>query len=167
VRLDAPDVQRQERRDAEGRTWVLELQPGVGGRYQFTLEGSLPVADAGGGVSMPEVTIDEAARSERWLAVAGPEVTAEEVEGLAAAADAAEALRPWPREAERVRRVGGAAWRIVAPEGGLRLVPRREAGGPDAVQVFLTEYEVAAVEIADGSTKRRTGCSTRRRRTRT
>ena len=34
--FDAADVaQRQERRDAEGRTWVLELQPGVGGRYQL------------------------------------------------------------------------------------------------------------------------------------
>lgn len=147
VRLEAPDaVLRSERRDAEGRTWTLELQPGVGARYQFSLEGSVPLAEASGGLPMPEVIVADAARSEHWLAVAGSELAAEELEGVEAIPDTVGALRLWPREAERVRRAGGSVWRVVAPEGGLLLVPKRQAGGDDAVQVFLTEYESAVVD---------------------
>jgi hypothetical protein len=53
-------------------------------------------------------------------------------------------LRDWPREADRVARLGGSAWQVVAPGWRLRLTaaPTRLAGGAPA-QVVLAEHEAA------------------------
>ena len=57
------------------------------------------------------------------MAVAGGALSVEAAMGLAPAARPAEALRPWPGVAERVRRTEGAVWRVRGPDWGLRLLP--------------------------------------------
>jgi hypothetical protein len=130
-------------RDAADHTWEVELHPGVAD-CRLTLTGSMALEDAAGGVPMPEVSMDGAATTERWLALAGTDLRAEDVRGLTAVTDVALARAAWPEEARRVQ--PGGAWRAAAGAWGLRMVPRtRAATAP--VQVFVTEQAVA---LADG-----------------
>jgi hypothetical protein len=101
----APEGARvRERRPAPGtRSWAVDVPPGVTGRVRLTLTGSLPLEEATAGLPMPDVSIAEAARPERWLAVAGGELLAQSGRGLGAVKDVAVALRPWPEEARRLQ----------------------------------------------------------------
>jgi hypothetical protein len=141
-------LRRRERRGGGERVWQLDLQPGVTGVYRVTLQGSIPL-DQAGAVPMPVVTVQEAVRPERWLALAGPDLNAEEVRGLEAVRDPGSVLSAaWAgREADRVRKAGGQAWKATpnAP-WHLRLRPRqRPSAGP--ARVLLAEQSVA---LADG-----------------
>jgi hypothetical protein len=147
VALDgAPEgAQVRERRPAPGdRGWTVDLPPGVTHPVRLILTGSLPLDEAAGGVPMPDVTVAEAARSERWLAVAGGELLAEDRRGLAEVEDVAAVLRAWPEEAKRLRAGQTAVWKVpAADDWDLRLQPRDPAAGP--ARVFLTE-QVARVQ---------------------
>jgi len=152
VQLDAADVarRREQRLGDAGRSWTLELQPGVNSRYQLTLTGSVPLG-VNPEVSMPDVRVDSAGvgpvKVERWLAVSGPELLAEGAVGLAALPPTSNDLQPWPRDAERLRRAGGLAWKVTGEDWRLRLRSRLEISRPAPVQVFLTEHAAA---VADG-----------------
>jgi hypothetical protein len=140
---------REHPREGGDRTWTVDLHPGVTGRCRLTLTGSLPLEEAAAGVPMPDVTVPGATRSERWLGVAGPELTAQEARGLAAVKNPANVLRPWPEAARRLRGGGSGVWKVAAADDdwGLRLLPRDRAGGPVPVQVFLTEL---TARVPDG-----------------
>jgi hypothetical protein len=152
VQLDAADVarRREQRLGGAGRSWVLELQPGVNRHYQLMLTGSVPLG-ANPEISMPDVRVDSAGagpvKLERWLAVSGPELQPEGAVGLAAVAPTSSELQPWPRDAERLRRAGGTAWKVTSDDWRLRLRSRLENIRPAPVQVFLTEHAAA---VADG-----------------
>jgi hypothetical protein len=152
VQLDAVDVarRREQRLGGAGRSWTLDLQPGVNRRYQLTLTGSVPLG-ANPEVSMPDVRVDtvgaDPVKLERWLAVSGPELLAEGAVGLVALAPTSNDLQPWPRDAERLRRAGGLAWKVTGDDWRLRLRSRLEISRPAPVQVFLTEHAAA---VADG-----------------
>jgi hypothetical protein len=96
-----------------------------------------------GGVPMPEVSVDGAAHTVRWLAVAGSDLRAEDVRGLASVKDLDPVRAAWPEEARRL--TPGGVWQPAGGPWGLRLVPRARAAAP--VQVFLTEQAAA---VADG-----------------
>jgi hypothetical protein len=148
--LRAPkEVRHRDRRRAPGdRTWVVDLEPGVRGRYSLQLTCGLPV-EAAAGVPMPDVSVAGAGPGERWLAVAGPDLAAEGAEGLAALRDPAAALTAagggpeWAKAAERLRRAGGSVWRAQGEGWKLRLLPRERPAGAAAVRVFLAEQTAA------------------------
>lgn len=148
ARLETPPgvVHHASRRDALTPAWILQLPSKLTGRIQFQLTGVLTL-DGSGEVVMPEVTVDEAATAERWLAAVGPGLRPEEQRGLAVAADATAALGRWPTAAERLRHGGGLAWKIVAADWRLRL-------GTDfpLVESRLAQllFEEQAVAVLDG-----------------
>jgi hypothetical protein len=146
---ETPEVARARIRTGDGgeRTWAVDFRPGVTGRCRLVLTGSLPLEDAAAGVPMPEVAVPGAARSERWLAVAGPGLTAQEPRGLAAVRDPAIVVRTWREAGPALRRPDGALWRVADDDWGLRLLPREQAAGPAPVRVFLTEQ---TARVADG-----------------
>ncbi|HXG11796.1 MAG TPA: hypothetical protein VNK04_18720 [Gemmataceae bacterium] len=150
VRLEAPEPAQgtPSLRGLSGdRIWTVSLPPGVTGRYRLTLTGSMPLEKAAAGVPVPDVTVPRASdRSERWLALGGHDLILEAPQGLVPATEPERELRPWPGEADRLRRKGGQVWRIEPGEWAPRLLPRpRPATAP--VQVFLTEQTAA---VADG-----------------
>jgi hypothetical protein len=150
VQLDADDVlrKRDQRIGSTGRSWALDLKPGVNRHYRLTLTGSVPLGSAGE-IHMPDVRVDAPGnvRVQRCLAVCGPELATEAIGGLQAAADGPDALRSWPRDAERLRRAGGSAWRVTSDDW--RMLLRLRSGGtrPTPVQLLLTEH---AASVADG-----------------
>jgi hypothetical protein len=152
VQIDAPDVarKREQRLGGGGRSWVLELQPGVTRRYQLALTGSVPFG-SNPEVLMPDVRVESpgagSVRLHRWLAVSGPELQAEGAAGLVPLVAGSDELQAWPRDAERLRRAGGLAWKISSDDWRLGLRSRVEAFRPAAVQVYLTEHAAA---VADG-----------------
>src|SRR5262249_13806574 len=80
VRIDGGRATRPLPPSAQGpaaRGWLVELPPGTRGTARLTVSGSVPVEDAAG-LRMPDVTIDEALRLERWLAVAGQELSGDD-----------------------------------------------------------------------------------------
>jgi hypothetical protein len=148
LQLEAPvAAERREHRSRPGdRTWTLRLQPGVTGRYRLTLRGSLPLEEASVGVPMPDVSVTGVERSERWLALASPDLAAEGARGLLALSNPGTTLSSWPREADRVRRTNGPAWKVIDPDWKLRLVPNEPAAEPVPVRVFLTEHHLSVID---------------------
>jgi hypothetical protein len=149
VRIDGGTTTHPLALAAQGpaaRGWLVELPPGNRGTARLTISGSVSVEVTGGSARMPDVAIDEALRQERWLAVAGQELSADDAFGLTAVPEAAVVLRPWPREAERLRRSGGSVWKVGAGDWGLRLRPRYRVAEVAGVQVFLAEYGAAVVD---------------------
>ncbi|MBL8797835.1 MAG: hypothetical protein JNM56_28315 [Planctomycetia bacterium] len=151
--LNSPDVARrlEQRQGPLGRSWVLDLKPGVNRRYQLTVTGKLPLG-AAPAVFLPDVRVETSGtgpiRLQRWLAVAGSELAAEDASELAPAADPAALLQPsWPGEAERLRKAGGQAWRVLGNDWRLRLRLRSAPPRTGTVKVFLTER---AAVVADG-----------------
>lgn len=140
-------AQVQERRRGAGeRGWLVELRPGVSGRCRFELSGSLPLEEAVGGISMPEVSLTEAARSERWLVVRSRELTAQDGRGVATIRNPAAVLRAWPEEARRVQGGKHTVWQVTADDWDLRLLPRSRDVVPAPIQVFLSEHRAAVVD---------------------
>ena len=142
VRLEAPATvhTRERRRAQDDRVWVLDQDPGVSGRLRVVLHGEQP-ADAAGATLMPDVTVPGAVRVERWAAVAGPELTAEAVEGLAPAE--APAGLDAPAAAERAVKGGGLVWKITSPDWRLNLSPVDAAAPAAPIEVFLTEHRAS------------------------
>jgi hypothetical protein len=134
------------RGSGEERTWTVALPPGVTGRYRLTLTGSMPLEKAAGGIALPDVSVPRSASLERWLMISGRELAVDAAQGLTPSADAERDLRPWPGEANRLRRAGGQVWHVEPGEWDRRLQLRPHAGG-SPVQVFLTEQ---AASVADG-----------------
>jgi hypothetical protein len=158
VRLVGPEVARVRERGREPgkRIWTVDLNPGFSGRCQLTLTGALPLEALAGGDRLPDVSVEESEteapgmrsrRSQRWVAVASPDLQAEGLQGLTAVKDVEAALRPWPGEAQRLRASAGRVWKVTAGAWDLVLVPRRRPSESAAVQLFLTEQ---AAGVADG-----------------
>src|SRR5262249_50389232 len=70
------------------RRYVLELQPGVHGTYRFSLIGSVPFGSAAE-LSPPSVQVaplnQESARGQQWIVLAGTNLVADEMAGVAPA----------------------------------------------------------------------------------
>jgi hypothetical protein len=146
LKLEAPGLEHQfePRREAAGETWTLVLPPGTTGHYRCRLVAKVPWRMERE-VQMPEVTVDGAATQDHWLELAGRELTAAGSRGLAPVRDVVFALRPWPAEAERIRRAGS-AWKEEAAEWQLLLAPQYPAAGSVPVRVFLLDQEDAVVD---------------------
>jgi hypothetical protein len=144
VTLDAPTGThpRELRRDAGARTWVLELPPQPGGRFQLRLTGDRPW-EPGEDLLMPEVSVQEPVPYEHWLALGGSELRAEEARGLTALPDAGPITRRWPAVADRVRRTAGTVWRVAADDWQLRV---RSASDAARVQLVLEEQSAAVLD---------------------
>lgn len=149
VTLEASHVvrRREQRRGAGGRSWVLDFKPGITGSYSLTLTGSMALG------ATPEILVPDArveapglgpVVQERWVAVAGPELTGEDASGLTSVTRL-NTLKEWQGEMERLRRAGGQAWRVAADDWRLRLRSRVHAPLTVPVQVFLTEHALAVV----------------------
>jgi hypothetical protein len=138
------DRQRVPGRESADQIWAVELHPGVRGTYRLTLSGSMPVEEATDGIPMPDVSVDEAAHVERWLAVAGTDLRAEQPQGLTAVSDVTQALAQWAEDARRVQ--AGGVWRAPGGDWSLRLVPQARAVATP-LEIMLTEHAAA---VADG-----------------
>jgi hypothetical protein len=152
VQLQAPQVaeRREQRRGPAGRSWALDLKPGVTDLYRLTLSGSLPLG-ATPELLMPDVRVEAPslapARVSRWLALAGPDLLADATSGLAVVSDLGQELQPWNGgEPDRLRRAGGTAWRVRTNDWQLRLRARDLSALMPFVQVFLTERTAAVVD---------------------
>ena len=130
------------------------------GRLRVVLYGEQPAGD-GGAATMPDVSVPEAARVERWAA-AGAGLTAEAGAGLAPAEGpaAAPAGADVPGEAGRLFKEAGPLWKITAPDWRLNLSLADAAAPAAPVEVYLAEHR-AAVGGGAGCTRRPTGCVTR------
>jgi hypothetical protein len=138
---------REHRATPGDRSWTVDLPAGFRDKVLLTLRGRLPLDEAAGGLPMPDVAVAESTRAERWLAVAGGELLAQDERGLTAVKDPAAALRPWPKEARRLRSEQPEVWRVTAADDwGLRLLPHDRAAGPAPVQVYLTEQVARVVD---------------------
>lgn len=148
LRLEAPRVaQRRDRHlNARDRSWTLQLQPGVTGTYAFSLSGSLPLENAPNGLAMPEITLSGIDQVDYWVALAGPELAGDGPAGLALQPNPATALAPWTGAAERLRRAGGMAWKVIASDWRLRLALRPRPVVNHPPQVFLVEQSAAVVD---------------------
>ncbi len=146
--LIEPRGAREPRRGGAERTWVVEPESGAGS-VRLTLTGVLrKPEEAGHRLPVPEVTVPGAAWLEQWVAVVGPDLTAEGPQRLQAVAPGTpawdEARRAWPAEAERLR--GAALWKADGDGWSLRLAPRPRPADAPAVRLFLTEVSAAVVD---------------------
>ncbi len=131
LQADRVALRRGPRRTPGDRSWLLDLQPGVTGRYRVTLRGSMPVEEAAVGVPLPDVSVSGVERAEYVLAVAGGELTSEARGSLVRLARPAQALAPWPGVAQRVERterteLAGTGAGVAAASAAAR--PRRGVG---------------------------------------
>jgi hypothetical protein len=90
------------------------------------------------------VSVQESIPQEHWLALAGPEVLAEEAYNLAALPDTGPLSPRWPAVADRVRRTGGAVWRVLGEGWRLRL--RSRTGEDRRVLLVLEEQDAAVLD---------------------
>jgi hypothetical protein len=141
--IDREASRRERRHGPRDRSWTATLRPGLRGRCRLTLSGSMPLEDAPPGMAAPTLTLPGVQRVESWVALAGPALKGEAT-GLEVA-DPARALASWPERAAQLSRSGGAAWKVVAPEGRLRLQSTERAAAP-AVEVYLQERSAAAAD---------------------
>ena len=146
VRLEAPDatLPPEERRGPNSLAWVIDLQSGVAGTRRLKLSGSL-LGAAGAELLMPDVSVHGATRLERWLAVAGKELRAEEVRGLTPVQDVHQALKSWPAQSERIQQAG-AAWKVEAADWHLRIVPHLRVMGGMPLRVYLSQQVASVVD---------------------
>jgi hypothetical protein len=148
VRLEAPTaIRRSEPRHAGGeQTWVIDLPAGA--TASLTLSGTMPLPAAG--VAAPEISVSSAAPSERWLAVGGSGLTADEPRHLVAIPATAHGLPELPAagraEAARLQADGGTLWKVQDAGWALRLLPRPRPAGEAPVRVALTERVSAVVD---------------------
>jgi hypothetical protein len=155
VALDAPGCRVAAQTPAAGtRSWSIEVPPRPVGRLELTLSYSrpLPAADE---MYFPELELLQGelrpARLEHIIALAGPELVAREAAGLRRVPDSAESatLQHWPRQADQLRRAGGAVWRVAGGDWRLALTAAPVRLQPTApVRVALADYESAPA--ADG-----------------
>jgi hypothetical protein len=146
VRLEAAGAEQRAEPDREHatRTWTLTLPPGVTDRYRCRLQGTMPLKP-GADFLMPDVSVAGPARQERWVAVAGRELRAEDPRGLQPVPEPTRTLAAWPAEAERVRRTGS-AWKVQTPDWHLHLVPGAAGSSAAPVRVVLAEQAAAVVD---------------------
>jgi hypothetical protein len=147
VHLEAPRLLRRRvyRPDASTRLWALELEPGVIGRYQVKVTGTVPLG-VSQEVVLPDITVDGVSVSERLVAVVGRDLSAEGGRGISRISEGGRGLESWPVAASRLRSQDGAVWRVGADDWKLRL---RLAGAPAAVQgvqVLLNEQTAAVLD---------------------
>jgi hypothetical protein len=146
-RLEAPATisRSQPRRDPLARTWTLKLPPATPEQIQCQLTGIL-AADSNAEMIMPEVSVDEAASSERWLAAVGQGLRPEEQRGLVPTADAASFQSRWPEAALRLRQRSGSIWRIDASDWKLRLRTDFPLVESKPAQLLFDEQAAAIVD---------------------
>lgn len=142
VRLEAAQVvRRQERRrgDTE-RGWILELEPGITGRYDLKLSGTRSLSGARE-ILMPDVAIVGAARIDRWVALIPGEPRMENHGGLTPLTQWDLLQKTWPAETARLRRAGQ-VWQVRAADWRLPLPLGTTARGQ--AQVLFAEQAAAS-----------------------
>ncbi len=123
-----------------GHAWTVFFPPGIPRQFSCLLSGRRDFAGrAGGKILLPDVHVSEAKESRRFLALIGPDVQGEAVQGLAVVKDFAEPLAKWPAAAKGLV-PEGMVWRITQADWNLQVVPRA-APLPSGVQVLLAEQE--------------------------
>jgi hypothetical protein len=146
LQADRFALQQPLRRTPGDRSWRLDLQPGVSGRYQVTLQGSMPIEEAAVGVLLPDVSVQGVERAEYFVALAGGELTGEARGNLESVPEAGRALARWPGIAQRLERTHGHGWRIRGPEWQLLLLPQARTLEAAPVRLFLLEQSAAVVD---------------------
>ncbi|HLJ98123.1 MAG TPA: hypothetical protein VKU02_33495 [Gemmataceae bacterium] len=148
VRLDVPpNIRHRELRgDPLARTWVLELPFAWTGRLACQITGIL-TPDNNGLVIMPDVSVEEATSSERWLAIIGQGLRPEEQHGLVTVSGADQALGRWPAATDRLRNLANPVWKIDAADWKLHLQSDLPLVESKAAQLFLNEQ---AAVLRDG-----------------
>jgi hypothetical protein len=147
VHLEAPDAVRRDEPSADPteRTWALQLKPEVKDRYQLRLTGGVPLESAAD-FRVPDVRLEGGQSQERWLAVAGPDLIAEEARGLTVVPEGGQPLARWPAAADRIRRAGGSAWKVAEADWRLRVRARGATAGAGPTQVVLAERSAAVLD---------------------
>jgi hypothetical protein len=150
VRLEAPgavqEADRQPGRDPY--LWTLTLPPGSGKLFTVRLTGRVSL-EAAPSFLMPEVrdvSGSTVQTRQRWLAVSGGEIQAEDVRGLAAVGDPERGVRLRSPAARQALGRLDRAWRVQSPDWQLRLRPRPPARAP-GVRLFLAEQTAT---VGDG-----------------
>jgi hypothetical protein len=143
--LESPS--QAEQRPSPGgpgdRTWTVIVPPGVDRLYSFKLIGTMPL-DLSRKLPMPDVSVEGAMPIERWVAVTGRSLYAEDAKGLAQVTNVAGELPWWPAEADAIRRAG-TAWKVIEEAWRLSLAPQAPLLAP--VQLLSVEQEAA---LGDG-----------------
>lgn len=105
----------------QARVWVVDVAAQEPGEFGITLSSSQAIS--AGLLILPEpvLTVADMHTNEAWLAAVAPDVIAEDVMGLQRVEEILQDLAPWPGQAERLRRKGGALWKVVSPHWDLRL----------------------------------------------
>jgi hypothetical protein len=141
VQMEAPSlIQQSMRRLGNGdREWHLTLPAGVNQQFFLRLVGRCVPPDPTR-ILMPDVSVRQAERQERWVAISGAALTAQNLRGLVPIRDNWPSLPGWEQEIDRIRRAG-AAWSVEDENWELLLAstPAQE----DTFSVLLTELEAA------------------------
>jgi hypothetical protein len=154
VRLEAGNGAHllEQRRDDSSRSWSLGLQPGQANPYRVTLTLARPLDEgAANGIPVPRVSVVGANRTEQWFAVQGKELAPTTAPNLTPISSSAQAAadwqKAWPADADRLRRLGGAAWKVSDGGATLRVSPRSGSRRATPIHLFLVEHTIA---LADG-----------------
>lgn len=143
VRLETPTGMRVREgpRTATDRSWLVTLPASQAQDMRLKILGTIPL-ETSSGVLMPDVQVEGAARVERWVAVLGRELKAEEPRGLTAVRDLAQTLSFWPGEAGRIDRAG-AAWKVGVDDWQLRLLPASPVAAAAPPRILLADHAAA------------------------
>jgi hypothetical protein len=142
----SPPVSAREFRSAAGTSWLIDRPAGIKGPLRVSLRGALPLA-SNASLSTPDISVDGRIAANRWLLVAGPELTWQHGHGLTDVEDIESALRPWPSYRERAR-LGAKVWRITDADWGVQLRPKARitSNTPRTVQVLLDDQRAVVVD---------------------
>jgi hypothetical protein len=146
LQADRVALRQPLRRTLGDRSWRLDLQPGVTGRYRVILQGSMPIEEAAVGVLLPDVSVQGAERTEYFVALAGNELTGEARGNLENLREPVRALASWPGIAQRLEPTRGQGWRVRGPEWQLLLLPHARTLQAAPVRLFLLEQSAAVVD---------------------
>jgi hypothetical protein len=135
---------RELSREKNRRVWSLLMPPSEGKNVRIKVVGKMPLR-AASNIVVPDLRIEGVGQVERWVAVAGRELRAEETVGLRPVQDPAKELHLWPAEAERVRRAG-TAWKVQADNWRLRLLPRSGVLKISPSRIVLSDHSAAVVD---------------------
>ncbi|MCS6849756.1 MAG: hypothetical protein NZ700_01135 [Gemmataceae bacterium] len=150
--LSQPAEAREgQRQGLTVRTWTFEVPPRSATPSRWTLSGTVPAAGLSE-VPMPDIRVSSGGRPlpglEHYVAIAGPELSVGRWSGLTSLVDPAVALQElWPGEAARLRRAGGAAWRVTSDDWRLQLRLHERTGDRAPLDLVLAEH---AARLPDG-----------------
>jgi hypothetical protein len=137
---------RELRRSPADRSLLLDLRPGVTGRYRVTLRGSVSLEEAEAGTLLPNLTVLGVERPEYVVALSGEGLSGEARGSLTRLDHPAKELSNWPDAARQVEGAGSRAWRVQGDEWELSLLPHVRPAQASPLRVFLTDQSSAVVD---------------------